>query len=134
LLELPPLAVILTCIKRQSVENVLIDNKGHIEARRSLTCRTAGSLYNGSIGADELAYEDKIYASDATVRTVAEAMRLVGLRSHGLENWPFARLTADATVLPSFNGGDQGIRRRQIQAAFQAVGHEPWASPLGSHG
>jgi hypothetical protein len=47
-----------------------------------------------------------------------------------LKNGPFARLMADAMVLPVFDGGNQGVRRRQIQNIFQADGYEPWAATL----
>lgn len=121
-------------LHHQSPADVLIDIKGRIEACRSLTWRAAASLDNGTVGADELAYEAKIYASEAAVKTVAEAMRVVGVRSYDSENWPFARLMADAMVLPVFDGGNQGIRRRQIQAIFQADGYEPWAATFGVMG
>jgi alkylation response protein AidB-like acyl-CoA dehydrogenase len=119
-------------LEHQSPADLLIDIKCCIEACRALTWRAAASLDNGVVGADELAYEAKIYASEAAVKTVAEAMRVVGVRAYDAEKWPFARLMADAMVLPVFDGGNQGIRRRQIQNIFQAKGYEPWAATFGA--
>lgn len=119
-------------LEHQSPADVLIDIKCRIEACRALTWKAAASLENGVAGADELAYEAKIYASEAAVKTVAEAMRVVGVRAYDEEKWPFARLMADAAVLPLFDGGNQGIRRRQIQNIFQADGYEPWAATFGA--
>ena len=118
----------VTILQHQSPADALIDIKCRIEACRALTWKAAASLDNGVVGADELAYEAKIYASEAAVKTVAEAMRVVGVRSYDAGEWPFARLMADAMVLPVFDGGNQGIRRRQIQNIFQADHYEPWAA------
>ena len=115
-------------LDHQSPADVLIDIKCRIEACRALTWKAAACLDNGVVGADELAYEAKIYASEAAVKTVAEAMRVVGVRAYDSGRWPFARLMADAMVLPIFDGGNQGIRRRQIQNIFQADHYEPWAA------
>jgi len=119
-------------LEHQSPADVLVDIKCRIEACRALTWKSAASLDNGVVGADELAYEAKIYASEAAVKTVAEAMRVVGVRAYDAEETPFARLMADAMVLPIFDGGNQGIRRRQIQSIFQADGYEPWAATFGA--
>jgi alkylation response protein AidB-like acyl-CoA dehydrogenase len=119
-------------LDHQSPADVLIDIKCRIEACRALTWKAAASLDNSVVGAGELAYEAKIYASEAAVKTVAEAMRVVGVRAYDAEETPFARLMADAMVLPIFDGGNQGIRRRQIQSIFQADGYEPWAATFGA--
>jgi nitroalkane oxidase len=113
----------------QSPADVLIDIKCRIEACRASTWKTAASLDNGVVGADELAYAFKIFASEAAVKTVAEAMRVVGVRAYNAEEMPFARLMADTMVLPVF--GNQGIRRRQIQSIFQADDYEPWVATFG---
>jgi nitroalkane oxidase len=63
-------------LDHQSPADVLIDIKCSIEACRALTWKAAASLDNGVVGADELAYEAKIFASEAAVKTVVEAMRV----------------------------------------------------------
>lgn len=35
-------------------------------------------------------------------------------------------------VLPLFDGGNVGVRRRQIQKIFLDAGYEPWAATFGS--
>jgi hypothetical protein len=37
----------------------------------------------------------------------------------------------DALVLPIFDGGNVGVRRRQIEAIFGMEGYEPWESTYG---
>lgn len=32
----------------------------------------------------------------------------------------------DAMVLPLFDGGNVGVRRRQIERIFQGVDYQPW--------
>ena len=118
-------------LEHQSPADVLIDIKMRIEACRALTWKAAAALDNRVSGADELAYETKIYASEAAVKTVAEAMRVVGTRAYDAEEWPFARLMSDAMVLPIFDGGNQGIRRRQIQNIFLSKDYDPWAASFG---
>ncbi len=44
---------------------------------------------------------------------------------------PLARLMEDALVLPIFDGGNQGIRRRQVQEIFLKEGYDPWKVSLG---
>jgi len=41
---------------------------------------------------------------------------------------PFARLLEDAIVLPLFDGGNVGVRRRQLEKIFQRDDYEPWAA------
>jgi nitroalkane oxidase len=122
----------INVLEHQSPADVLINIKCRVEACRALTWKAASSLDKGVVGAEELAYEAKIYASEGAVKAVAEAMRVVGVRSYDAETWPFAGLMADAMVLPIFDGGNQGIRRRQIQNIFQAVGYESWAATFGA--
>ncbi len=118
-------------LEHQSPADVLIDIKMRIEACRALTWKAAAALDNRLTGSDELAYETKIYASEAAVKTVAEAMRVVGVRAYDVEEWPFARLMSDAMVLPIFDGGNQGVRRRQIQNIFLGKDYDPWAVTFG---
>jgi len=66
-------------IERQSVADLLIEIKMRIETARLLTWKAAHALDTKSEGAEELAYEAKIYGSEACVKSVAEAMRVVGM-------------------------------------------------------
>ena len=118
-------------LEQQYPTDLLIDIKCRIEACRALTWKAAAAIDAQLPGADELAYEVKIFASEAAVKTVAAAMRVVGVRAYDGQEWPFARLMADALVLPIFDGGNQGVRRRQVQAIFLDKDYEPWAATFG---
>lgn len=41
---------------------------------------------------------------------------------------PFTDLLNDAMVLPIFDGGNVGIRRRALQKLFTSEGYKPWAT------
>jgi len=62
---------------------------------------------------------------------VAEAMRVVGVSAYDAEQGPLAGLMADALVLPLFDGGNQGVRRRQVQALFLEEKYRPWDATFG---
>lgn len=55
-------------------------------------------------------------------------------RSSYSTEYPFAKLMADALVLPIFDGGNVGVRRRQIQQLFLAPDYEPWKASFGPSG
>ena len=44
---------------------------------------------------------------------------------------PFADLLNTAMVLPIFDGGNVGIRRRHMQDLMKAESYDPWASTYG---
>ncbi|KAI4157888.1 MAG: hypothetical protein LQ342_007923 [Letrouitia transgressa] len=113
-------------MERQSVADLLIDIKMRVEAARVLTWKAAHALDNGTKGGPELAYEAKIWCSEAAVKSCTDAMKVVGISSYSNE-YPLATYLADATVLPIFDGGNVGIRRRQIQQLFLAEDYDAWA-------
>jgi hypothetical protein len=43
----------------------------------------------------------------------------------------FPALLNDAMCLPLFDGGNVGIRRRQLEKLFIAEDYQPWASTFG---
>ena len=118
-------------LERQSVADLLIDVKMRVEAARILTWKAAHALEHGHKGAEELAYEAKIWCSEAAVRSCADAMKVVGVSSYSQE-YPLQAYMADALVLPIFDGGNVGVRRRQIQNIFLTKDYEPWAASLGA--
>ncbi|KAL8715964.1 MAG: hypothetical protein Q9220_000631 [cf. Caloplaca sp. 1 TL-2023] len=116
-------------LDRQSVADLLIDIKTRVEAGRVLTWKAAHALDNHHRGAAELAFEAKIWCSEAAVRCCADAMKVVGVSSYSQE-YPLQIYMADALVLPVFDGGNVGVRRRQIQSIFLQEGYRPWAASL----
>ncbi|KAL8723147.1 MAG: hypothetical protein Q9225_000488 [Loekoesia sp. 1 TL-2023] len=122
---------VTSLLERQSVADLLIDVKMRVEAGRTLTWKAAHALQSRHQGAEELAYEAKIWCSEAAVRCCTDAMKVVGISSYSQE-CPLQTYMADALVLPLFDGGNVGMRRRQVQNVFLAKGYEPWAASLGA--
>jgi nitroalkane oxidase len=84
-----------------------------IEAVRYLTWRACHAVDTQSPAADELAIQAKIFGSETAVRVITDLMRVVGIDSYDHEA-PLGRLLQDALALPSFGGGNMGVRRRQL--------------------
>jgi len=66
-------------LERQSPADLLIAIKIRADTARLLTWKAAHALDTGAPGAAEMCYAAKIYASEAAVTSVAEAMRVVGM-------------------------------------------------------
>ncbi|TKA67480.1 hypothetical protein B0A49_08254 [Cryomyces minteri] len=120
-------------LERQSVADLLIDVKMRCEASRYLTWKALHGLENGPGGFAarlEMALEAKVFASDNAVKCVVDGMKVVGMSAYAKDQ-PFSRLLNDAACLPLFDGGNVGIRRRQIERIFLAEEYEPWAASYG---
>ena len=113
-------------IDHQAVGYALVDAKTVIEAARYLSWRACQALDTQSPAAEELAVEAKIFGSEAAVRVITDLMRVVGIDSYDHEA-PFACLLQDALVLPIFDGGNMGIRRRQLHTMFKQSNYDPLA-------
>jgi butyryl-CoA dehydrogenase len=100
-------------IEHQAVGYALADAKIAIEAVRYLSWRACHAVDTQSPAADELAIQAKIYGSETAVRVITDLMRVVGIDSYDHEA-PLGRLLQDALALPIFDGGNMGIRRRQL--------------------
>jgi nitroalkane oxidase len=116
-------------INHQSVADLLIQIKTRMETSRYLCWK---ALYNLETRGDgELAYMAKIYGSECAVQCVYDAMRVVGVTSYSV-HMPFGRLMEDALCMPLFDGGNVGIRRRQLQALMTDAGYDPLAASFGN--
>ncbi|KAL3420747.1 acyl-CoA dehydrogenase domain-containing protein [Phlyctema vagabunda] len=115
--------------ERQSVADLLIDIKMRTETSRYLTWKAAQRLQSDSEYDEkrELAIEAKIYCSDAAVKSAVDAINLVGVSAYDL-SMPFTDFLNDAMVLPIFDGGNVGIRRRALQKLFLQENYKPWAT------
>ena len=111
-------------IEHQAVGYALADAKTTIEAARYLSWRACIALDTQSPAAEELAVQAKIFGSEASVRVIADLMRVVGIDSYDQET-PFGGLLQDALALPIFDGGNMGIRRRQLHMMFQRGDYDP---------
>jgi len=106
-------------IEHQAVGYALADAKSALEATRSLGWRACHAVDARLPEAFELSLHAKIYGSETAVRVITELMRVVGIDSydHAL---PLAGLLQDAVALPLFDGGNMGVRRRQLHEMLLA--------------
>src|ERR1700739_2880058 len=111
-------------IEHQAVGYALADAKTTIEAARYLSWRACHGLDTQSPAAEELAVQAKIFGSEAAVRVITDLMRVVGIESYDHEA-PFGGLLQDALALPIFDGGNLGIRRRQLHTMFKRGDYDP---------
>lgn len=117
-------------IEYQNAGYMLVDIKTRIEAARYFTWK-ACDLFDKTGGADEeLGHMVKIYASEIAVQVVYDTMRLVGVNSYGDET-PLAAIMQDALCFPIYDGGNMGVRRRQLHALLQRPDYDPMLSAAG---
>jgi alkylation response protein AidB-like acyl-CoA dehydrogenase len=114
-------------IEHQAVGFALADAKGELEAARSLSWRACWAADAALPGAAELALHSKVQCSEAAVRVITNLMRVVGIDSYDSE-LPLAGLLQDAIAFPLFDGGNMGVRRRQLHAIFREAGYSPLAT------
>lgn len=114
-------------IEHQAVGYALADAKTSIEAARYLSWRACHAVDTQSPAADELAIQAKIYGSEAAVRVITDLMRVVGVDSYDHEA-PLGRLLQDALALPIFDGGNMGVRRRQLHTMLKSPAYDPLAA------
>jgi butyryl-CoA dehydrogenase len=114
-------------IEHQAVGYALADAKTTIEAARYLSWRACHALDTQSPSAGELGIQAKIYGSEAAVRVITELMQVVGIDSYDHEA-PFGPLLQDALALPIFDGGNMGVRRRQLHAILRRPEYDPFAA------
>ncbi|RMD44899.1 hypothetical protein DV735_g136, partial [Chaetothyriales sp. CBS 134920] len=120
-------------IQHQSVADLLITLKGRIDTSRLLVWKSLDTLQNGPgdyAARLEYCLEAKIFCSDQVVPGITEAMYAVGMSSYRKDT-VFPTLLNDAMVLPLFDGGNVGIRRRQIQTLMQEPDYKPWQGTFG---
>lgn len=115
---------VLAIIEHQAVGYALADAKMAIEAVRSLAWRACWAQDAQSPGALELALHSKVYGSETAVRVITELMRVVGIESYS-HALPMGALLQDALALPLFDGGNQGVRRRQLHSLLRTEQYDP---------
>jgi butyryl-CoA dehydrogenase len=118
-------------IEHQAVGYALADAKMSMDSVRYLSWRACHALDTQSPGSDELAIQAKIYGSETAVRVITELMRVVGIESYD-HGTPFGRLLLDALALPIFDGGNMGVRRRQLHAILMQPTYDPLAACGGA--
>jgi alkylation response protein AidB-like acyl-CoA dehydrogenase len=114
-------------IEHQAVGYALADAKATLEAARYLAWSACDALDRQSPGAPELALHSKIFGSEASVQVITKLMGVVGIDSYDHE-LPLAGLLQDALVLPLFDGGNMGVRRRQMHEMIMEPDYDPRAA------
>lgn len=114
-------------INHQAVGYALADAKMAIEAVRSLNLRAAHAFDTQAPSALELALHAKVFGSETAVRVISDLMRVVGIDSYD-RTLPLGGTLADALVLPLFDGGNMGVRRRQLHELMQMPDYDPLAA------
>ncbi|MGY4573683.1 acyl-CoA dehydrogenase family protein [Bradyrhizobium sp. USDA 3256] len=117
-------------IEHQNVGFMLADIKMRIEAARYLTWKACHQLDITGGRSRELAVMTKVYCSELCVQVVYDAMRLVGVNSY-TDMFPLAGLMQDALCFPLYDGGNMGVRRRQLHAMFRSANYDGLASAEG---
>ena len=71
----------------------------------------------------------KVYCSETAVTTIYDCMRVVGIASYTKDLAPLERIMRNAMVFPLYDGGNQGVRRRQLHEMLR----HPSYDPMGGH-
>jgi alkylation response protein AidB-like acyl-CoA dehydrogenase len=117
-------------IEHQNVGYMLADIKMRLEAARYLTWKACHYLEQTGGRGEELAIMTKVYCSELAVQVIYDAMRLVGVESYTMKT-PLERLLRNALVFPLYDGGNMGIRRRQLHALFTQPGYDAMLAAQG---
>jgi alkylation response protein AidB-like acyl-CoA dehydrogenase len=128
-------------IEHQNVGFMLADIKMRIEAARYLTWKACHYFDQTGGRGQELAVMTKVQCSELAVQVVYDAMRLVGVQSYTPQT-PLERLMRNAMVFPLYDGGNMGVRRRQLHWMFMQPGYHsmlgargempPWEQPVAA--
>ncbi|KAK0659430.1 putative mitochondrial medium-chain specific acyl-CoA dehydrogenase precursor [Cercophora samala] len=120
-------------LERQAFADLLSGVKMQTEAARALTWKAAHAIENGPGDYDarrELALAAKVFCSEAAVKACTDVINAVGITAYDL-NQPFSDLLNTAIVLPIFDGGNVGIRRRHMQQLMLKPTYDAWAATYG---
>ncbi|KAJ4189391.1 hypothetical protein NW755_006209 [Fusarium falciforme] len=123
-------------IQHQSVADKLIDCKMRIETSRLLVWKAVCKLDDPAVDWKvklEISMQAKIYSTDCAVDCVVDAMKAVGMKSYA-KDMSFPRLLNEAMYYPLFDGGNIGLRRRQIQRLMTEEENKPWEATYSSRG
>ncbi|KAG9504817.1 hypothetical protein J7337_004795 [Fusarium musae] len=120
-------------IEHQSVADKLIDCKIRLETSRLLVWKAVTTLEDENLEWKvklEMAMQTKIYTTDVAVECVIDAMKAVGMKAYA-KDMSFPQLLNDVMCYPLFDGGNVGLRRRQMQRVMALDDYEPWAATYG---
>jgi nitroalkane oxidase len=117
-------------IDHQNVGFMLADVKMRIEACRYLTWKACHEMDRTDGRSQELAIMAKVFCSEAATSAVWDCMRLVGIASY-TKTSPLERIMRDTMAFPLYDGGNLGIRRRQLHDLLREPGYDPLQAAFG---
>ncbi|MEU3472651.1 acyl-CoA dehydrogenase family protein [Rhodococcus sp. NPDC006774] len=114
-------------IDYQNAGYMLADIKTRIEAVRYYSWKAADH-FDRTGGKDrEMANGVKIFASETAVQVVYDAMRLVGVDAY-TNLTPIAAIMEDVLCFPVYDGGNMGVRRRNLHKLLKDPTFDPLAA------
>ncbi|WP_028938777.1 acyl-CoA dehydrogenase family protein [Pseudonocardia spinosispora] len=114
-------------IEHQAVSDALADAKGKIEAARLLAWRALDAALSQHPSALEWALHSKVFGSETGVEVITSLMRVVGVSAYD-KDFPLLRHLNEALAYPVIEGGNIGVRRRQLHDLFRSTGFDPLAA------
>ncbi|NMO00035.1 acyl-CoA dehydrogenase family protein [Gordonia sp. TBRC 11910] len=117
-------------IDYQNAGYMLVDIKTRIEAARYLTWKACHHFDITDGRDEELGHMAKVHCSELSVQAVYDTMRLVGVDGYG-DQTPIAAIMNDVLCFPVYDGGNMGVRRRQLHALLRRDTYNAMASAEG---
>ena len=117
-------------IEHQNVGFMLADARMRIEAARYLAWKACHYFDTTGGRGEELAIMAKVHCSELCVQTIYDLMRVVGVESY-TPRTPLERLLRDALVFPLYDGGNMGVRRRQLHDILRRPGYDQMLAAEG---
>lgn len=117
-------------IEYQNAGYMLVDLKTRIEAARYFTWKACHHFDHTNGDDEELGHMVKVFASEMSVQVVYDAMRLVGVDAYS-DMTPIASIMQDVLCFPVYDGGNMGVRRRQLHGLLASPTYDPMASAQG---
>jgi alkylation response protein AidB-like acyl-CoA dehydrogenase len=118
-------------IEHQNVGFMLADVKMRIEACRYLTWKACSDFDRTQGRAEELAIMTKVFCSETAVSAIYDCMQVTGVASYTRDMTPLERLMRDAMVFPLYDGGNRGVRRRQLHDILRQPGYDSMLAARG---
>lgn len=114
-------------VDHQAVADLLSGAKGRIEATRLLAWRALDAVMAEHPGALELALHSKVFGSETAVDVINDLVKVVGVSAYDARS-PIMEYLDEALAYPLIEGGNVGVRRRQLQRLLRAPGYDPLAA------
>jgi nitroalkane oxidase len=111
-------------VEYPTVGYMLAEIKMRIEAARYLSWKACQQFDLSGGREHELAVMAKVYCSELAVQVVYDAMRTVGIDSY-TDMHPLSSIMQDVLCFPLYDGGNMGVRRRQLHEIIKSGSYDP---------